>query len=622
MLAKGNQHLLAGRMYIKDYTSRKYVIMGMVVVLAMVFLIRLFYLQVIDNSYKLSAQNIVLRTVTQYPARGRIYDRFDRLLVYNEAAYDLMVIPRQVKRLDTAAFCGLMLIDTNQLRKQLAKARHYSPYKPSVFMKQIAKDDFGVIEEKLYQFPGFYAQTRTLRHYKLPIAAHLLGNIGEVSQREIDNDHFYKARDYIGKAGIERYYEKSLRGRKGMKVLEVDVHNRIKGSYQDGKYDTLAIPGKDIRIGLDMALQHYGEQLMQNKKGSIVAINPQSGEILSLVSSPSFDPGLLVGRERSENFSMLMEDSLMPLLNRAIMGTYPPGSTFKMLNALIALQEGAIYPSTEFSCQGERSSPIKCTHNHQTPLQLSGAIQQSCNPYFWNTFRNTLNNPIYKDSQEGYKAWYDHVVSFGFGQKFNTDIPYEVPGNIPDNAYFDKLYRGSWNSLTVRSLSIGQGEILVTPVQLANLSAIIANSGYYYPPHFLVQMEGDSSRSQAFHHKIETTVAAKHFSIVRDAMLEVFEGEHGTARWYQMDSIRQCGKTGTVQNPHGDDHSIFIAFAPLENPQIALTVIVENSGFGSTWAAPIASLMIEKYLKGESKRVALEKRMMEGDLIKAEAERE
>lgn len=595
--------------------------MAMVVVVALVFLVRFFYLQVIDNSYKLSAQNIVLRSVTQYPARGRIYDRFDRLLVYNEAAYDLMVIPRQVKKLDTASFCYLLAIDTALLENQIAKARRYSPYKPSVFMKQIAKDDFGVIEEKLFQYPGFYAQTRTLRHYKLPVASHLLGNIGEVSQREIDRDPFYKARDYIGKAGIERYYEKSLRGKKGMKVLEVDVHNRIKGSYQDGKYDTLAEAGKDISIGLDMELQYYGEQLMQKKKGSIVAIDPQSGEILSLISSPSFDPGLLVGRERSSNFTMLMEDSTKPLLNRAIMGTYPPGSTFKMLNALIALQEGAIGPKTEFSCKGELSAPIKCTHDHITPLELDEAIQQSCNPYFWNTFKSTLTHSRYANSQEGYTAWYNHVKSFGFGEKFNTDIPFEVPGNIPDNAYYDKLYRGSWNSLTVRSLSIGQGEILVTPVQLANLSVIIANSGYYYPPHFLVKMEGETDRSGSFGEKIQTSIEPGHFGIVRDAMLEVFEGEHGTARWFYMDSIRQCGKTGTVQNPHGEDHSIFIAFAPIENPQIALSVIVENSGFGSTWAAPIASLMIEKYLKGKSSRPALEKRMKEGDLIQMEADR-
>lgn len=587
----------------------------MIILIAFIFLIRFFYLQVINNSYKLSAHNIVLRSVTQYPARGHIYDRNNRLLVYNEAAYDLMVIPRQVKFLDTAAFCTLLKIEPAELISRLEKARHYSPYKPSVFMDQIAKVDFGMIEEKLYQFPGFYAQTRTLRHYSLPIAAHLLGNIGEVSQHEIDNDAFYKARDYIGKAGIERYYEKQMRGKKGMQILEVDVHNRVKGSYQDGKFDTLAIPGKDIRIGLDMELQYYGERLMQNKKGSIVAIDPGSGEILALVSSPRFDPNLLVGRKRSVNFSLLMEDSLMPLMNRAIMGTYPPGSTFKMINALVALQEKVIQPATAYSCQGESSSPIKCTHNHKTPLDLGEAIQQSCNPYFWNTYRSILNNSAYANAQQGFKAWHDHVISFGLGEKFNTDIPFEVPGNIPDNAYYDRVYNGSWNALTVRSLAIGQGEILVTPVQLANLAVIIANKGHYYPPHFLVQMEGEPNKSARFNEKKTTTVESKYFDIVRNSMLEVFEGEHGTARWYQLDSIRQCGKTGTVQNPHGEDHSIFIAFAPIENPQIALCVIVENSGYGSTWAAPIASLMIEQYLKGHTKRPLLEKRMMEGDLI-------
>ena len=602
-------------MYIKDYSSRKYVIVGVFILIAIIFQVRLFYLQVIDFRFKLSADNIVLRSVRQYPPRGRIYDRNNNLLVYNEASYDLMVIPSQVKNIDTLAFCELVGIDTATYIKQITKARRYSRYKPSVFQKQISKEDFGIIQEKMYQFPGFYSQTRTLRRYPFPMAAHLLGNIGEVSQSALDRDIFYKAGDYIGKSGIEKYYEKKLRGEKGMKVIEVDVHNREKGSYAEGKFDTLAVPGKNISLGLDASLQLYGEQQMNMKKGSIVAINPKTGEILSLVSSPAVDPNMLVGRERSENFIHLLEDSLQPLMNRAIMGTYPPGSTFKMVNALVALQERAITPHTMFSCQGELSRPIKCTHDHVTPLDLEEAIQQSCNPYFWGTFRSTLNNNQYSNSHGGYKAWYDHLMSFGFGQKFNTDIPYEVKGNIPPNAYFDKLYRGSWNALTVRSLAIGQGEILVTPIQLANLSVIIANKGYYYLPHVVETIEGSDIDVEKFKSKKETTIDSKYFDIIRKAMLTVFEGERGTARYYKLDSIAQCGKTGTVQNPHGADHSIFIAFAPIDDPQIALSVIVENSGYGSTWAAPIASLMIEKYLTGEVKRKAIEKRMLEGDLI-------
>jgi penicillin-binding protein 2 len=600
-------------MYVKDYSSRKIVVIGIFILVALLFVIRLFYLQVIDNSYKLSAENIVLRSVTQYAPRGRVFDRNGTLMVYNEAAYDLMVIPRQVKNIDTLALCNLLGISREDFEKQLKKAKHYSYYKPSVFTKQISKDDAGALGEELYRFPGFYLQTRTLRKYPLPVAAHLLGSIGEVNGREIEKDAFYHSGDYIGKSGIEKYFEKELRGKKGLKVLAVDVHNREKGNYKNGKYDTLAVAGKDIFVGLDAQLQSYGEQLMQNKKGSIVAIDPATGEILAMVSSPGYDPNMLVGRQRSKNYSVLLHDSLKPLMNRAISGTYPPGSTFKMINALIALQEKAIRPETRFSCKGPLSAPIKCTHNHKSPLDLEEAIAQSCNPYFWNTFKSTLTKN--GDVKAGYEKWYHDVLSLGFGQKFNTDIPYEQSGNVPSRAYFDKLYRGSWNALTVRSLSIGQGEILVTPIQLANIVAIIANNGFYYPPHFLHKMEGESVLPGNITTKKVSAVEPKYFDIVQHAMLEVFEAEHGTARWYKMDSITQCGKTGTVQNPHGEDHSLFIAFAPFENPKIAISVIVENSGFGSTWAAPIASLMIEKYLTGEVKRKRIEKRMLEGDLI-------
>jgi penicillin-binding protein 2 len=600
-------------MYVKDYSSRKVVIIGIFILIALVFIIRLYYLQLIDNSYKLSAENIVLRYVTQYAARGRVFDRNGDLLVYNEAAYDLMVIPRQVKDPDTATLCKLLGISIKDFEKHLKKAKHFSYYKPSVFTKQISKNDAGPLGEKLFHFPGFYLQTRTLRQYPYPIAAHLLGNIGEVGKKEIEKDAFYHAGDYIGKSGIEKYYEKELRGKKGLKVLAVDVHNREKGSYQNGKYDTLALAGKDIFVGLDARLQYYGEQLMQNKKGSIVAIDPVSGEILAMVSSPGYDPNMLVGRQRSKNYKVLQTDTLKPLMNRAISGTYPPGSTFKMINALIALQEKAITPQTKFSCQGPLSTPIKCTHNHKSPLELEEAIAQSCNPYFWNTFKSTLNKP--GNAKIGYKNWYNDVISLGFGHKFNTDIPYELSGNIPSPAYFEKLYRGSWNALTVRSLSIGQGEILVTPIQLSNIAAVIANKGFYYPPHFLHKMEGNTVLPEKFTTKIVSAIEPKYFDIVQHAMLEVFESEHGTARWYKMDSITQCGKTGTVQNPHGEDHSMFIAFAPLENPKIAISVIVENAGFGSTWAAPIASLMIEKYLTGKVKRKRIEKRMLEKDLI-------
>lgn len=583
--------------------------------MGIIFIIRLFYLQVIDSSYKLSADNIVLRNIREYPARGRIFDRNGNLLVFNEAAYDILVIPRQIKNLDTNSLCTLCDITKEDFIKKIKKAKRYSYYKPSSFILQISKKDIGAIQEKLYKYSGFYIQTRTLRQYPLPIAGHLLGSIGEVSQKDLKRDKFYRAGDYIGKSGIERYYEKNLRGKSGRSIVEVDVHNRIVGDYKNKEFDTLAIAGKDIFLGIDGQLQYYGEQLMQNKKGSVVALDPASGEILALISSPAYNPNLLVGRERSKNYSQLLHDSLVPLMNRATMGTYPPGSTFKMVNALIGLQEQTVTENTKFSCQGPLSRPIKCTHNHESPLNLAMAIQQSCNPYFWQAFKSILDNPKFENTKEGYRHWYNNVVSFGFGSKFNTDIPFEVNGNIPSNDYYDKLYRKSWNALTVRSLSIGQGEILVTPIQLANLSAIIANKGYYYRPHLLTGMEGNDTISARFSNKVETTIAPEHFNIVRNAMFDVFDAEHGTARWYKLDNIVQCGKTGTVQNPHGDDHSIFIAFAPLDNPKIAIAVIVENSGFGSKWAAPIASLMIEKYILGKTSRPTLEKKMMEGDLI-------
>ncbi len=602
-------------MYSPNYKSRKYVIMGLFIIIGLLYISRLFYLQLINNSYKFSAENIVLRTVTQYPARGIIYDRNNNLLVYNDAAYDLMVIPRQAKNIDTLKLCMLAGITKSEYIEKIRAAKRYSYYKPSVFVKQISKADYGKLTEELYNFPGFYAQARTLRKYPLPIAGHMLGSIGEVNRRDMDKDDFYDIGDYIGKSGIEKYYEKYLRGEKGTKLIEVDVYNREKGSFKDGLFDTLAVPGKDLILGIDAELQYYGEQLMQNKMGSIVAIDPQSGEILALISSPAFDPNMMVGRSRSKNYGLLLNDTLKPLLNRAIAGTYPPGSTFKLVNALIGLQEGAVVRSTRFDCQGPLARPIKCTHNHETPLDLDGAITQSCNPYFWNTFKSILNLNRYKDSHEGYRAWYENVISFGLGTKFNTDIPYEVAGNIPSDKYFDKVYRGSWNALTVRSLAIGQGEILVTPIQLANMAAIFANEGHYFRPHFLREMEDDDSLRIKYTRKIQTTIDKKNFDIVRKSMVEVFEGEHGTARWFKMDSISQAGKTGTVQNPHGEDHSLFIAYAPVDNPQIAISVIVENGGYGSTWAAPIASLLIEKYLKREVSRKYLEKRIMEGNLL-------
>ncbi len=602
-------------MYKKDYSSRKYVVIVIFSMILILYIVKLFYLQVVENKYSTSANNLVIRTVTEYPMRGLIYDRNGKLIVYNDAVYDLMVIPRQIKNLDTNEFCSLLNIDTVFFKKRLKKAIRYSRYKPSVFIKQLSKDEYAKIEDKMYKYKGFFVQRRALRKYTAHIAGHLLGSVGEVNRRDLKRDSYYRQGDYIGKSGIERFYEKLLRGTKGTTMIQVDVHNRNKGSYQNGKYDTLAIAGKNLTLSIDVGLQAYGEKLMQNKVGSIVIIEPASGDILAMVSSPGFDLSLLIGRARSKNYTFLRNDSLKPLMNRAVMGAYPPGSTFKMINALIALQEHAITPNTTFTCQGPLSVPIKCTHNHKTPLKLNEAIKQSCNSYFWKTFNSLLNKPSLGGVHKAYEKWYHEVKSFGFGQKFNTDIPFELKGNIPSKSYYDKVYRGSWNALTVRSLSIGQGEILVTPIQLANLAAIIANKGFYYPPHFLKQAVGEDSIMAQYKTKINTAVNPKYFKVVQHAMRDVFAMEHGTAHYYEVDSLQQCGKTGTVQNPHGEDHSLFIAFAPLNKPKIAVSVVVENGGYGSRWAAPIASLLIEKYLTGSVKRKKLEKRMINGDLI-------
>ena len=596
----------------RNLSSRQYVVIGIFVVIGVIYLLKLFSLQVLDRSLKQSADNNVLRFVTQYPARGKVFDRNGELLVYNEAVYDLMVVPGQVKDIDTLEFCRLLGLEPEVFTERLLKARKYSRVKASTFMSQIPKEDYAHIGEILYRYPGFYFQTRTLRHYPMAIAAHTLGDIGEADQSLLDRDPYYKMGDYVGKSGIEKYYEKELRGKKGLKVIMVDVHNREKGSYLDGLLDTLPSPGKDLYLGLDAELQAYGEKLMHGKIGSIVAIEPKTGQILAFVSSPSYDPNLLVGRTRGANFTALLNDPAKPLINRAVNGTYPPGSTFKMVNGLIALQSGSITPATHFHCNGPATTPIKCTHHHGSSPDLANAIENSCNPYFYEAFKTTINNPKFGDIKKGYEYWVSMTHALGLGHKFDTDIPSELPGNIPTREFYDKMYRGSWNSVTIRSLGIGQGEILVTPLQLANIAATIANEGYYYPPHLLRAFGDSTAILEKMTTRVETGIEQRHFKVIKSGMKSVFEGSHGTARSSKIPGITAGGKTGTAQNPHGDNHSIFIAFAPVEDPQIALSIIIENGGYGSTWAAPIASLMMEKYIRGSTERPAVEKRMMDG----------
>jgi len=602
-----------------DYQSRKYVIIAVFLFVGILFAIRLFMLQVLSNEYKLSAENNVLRYITEYPARGLIYDRNGKLLVYNEAAYDLMVVPRQLQAFDTIELCRLLKLDRGDFDARLKEVKAYSYHKPSLFLEQMSREDYAFLEEKLYKYPGFYVQARTLRKYPFPVAAHLLGYIGEVNNRDLNADEYYTQGDYIGKSGLEKSYEETLRGSKGLRVVMVDVFNREKGSFADGQYDTSAVAGQNLQISIDADLQAYGELLMQNKIGSIVAIEPESGEVLALVTAPAYDPNLLVGRVRSLNYRRLNNDSLKPLMNRAIAGTYPPGSTFKMVNALVGLQEEVLFPYTQYYCDGPESRPIRCTHYHETPLMLNTAIQHSCNPYFWNVFRSVITNPVYGHDSIGFRHWREHVMSFGFGKRFNTDIPFELNGNIPSQNYYDNIYSpGHWRALTVRSLAIGQGEILITPLQLANMAATIANRGFYFKPHIIKSIGNRENPFNDFVERQQTSISGEHFDFIRNAMLDVFEGEYGTARWFRVDSLLIGGKTGTVENPHGDDHSMFIAFAPYDDPKIALSVIVENSGFGTTWAAPIATLLIEEYLNKKTSRPWLEERMINGNLISKE----
>lgn len=601
---------------INPYSQRKYIIGGLIVFVVLIYIVRLFYMQVIDDSYKYSAQNNSQRRITNYPARGLIFDRNGKIIVYNEPAYDLMVIPSQTQAFDTADLAQILEVEPSLIRLLIKKAKAYSRYKPSVIVSQLSLETTVILREKLFKFPGFFLQSRTLRKYSRPIASHLLGYVGEVDETYIKKHPYYKMGDYVGISGLERTYEEYLRGTKGVNIYLVDVHNRIVGKFAQGKYDTAAVPGNNIITGIDIELQEYGEKLMQNKKGSIVAIDPQTGEILALISSPNYDPSLLVGRKRTKNFIALSKDSLKPLFNRALMAKYPPGSTFKIANALIGLQEGVLTPATSFGCSNGFTMGnihVGC-HVHPTPLNLSQSIQYSCNSYYCHAFIRILNNRIYKNTEEAFKTWREYVQSFGFGKKLGSDLAYELKGNVPTIEYYDKYFgKNRWRPLTIISLAIGQGELCVTPLQLANYTCIIANRGYYYIPHVVRKIEGIRWDNSAFKLKHYSKIDPKYFEPIIEGMEKVVLA--GTARNARIDSISVCGKTGTAQNPHGKDHSIFIAFAPKNNPQIAIAVVVENAGFGSTFAAPIASLMIEKYLNRKVKRTNLEKQMIEANLI-------
>jgi len=593
--------------------ERQYrIITYIIIAVAVVYLVRLFQLQIIDSSYKESAEKNALRRITEHPARGLIYDRNDSLLVYNDAAYDLMVVPNEMRDFDTADLCRILKISQEELMKRIERARKHSKMIPSLVAQQMSKSDYGYLQEKLYRFPGFFVQSRTLRHYPRPIAAHILGYVGEVDEKILEEEEYYQLGDYIGISGIEKSYEQELRGVKGKRVQLVDVHNRVRGSYKNGEEDVPAIQGLSLWSTLDAQLQEYGELLMHNKRGSIVAIEPATGEILCIVSMPTYDPNLLVGSARSKNYNALIQDLVRrPLFNRALQAMYPPGSTFKLASALIALQEGIITPNTIYSCGGGYNMgahTVKC-HPHAAGPNLIYAISTSCNAYFCRAYYNSLaNRKKYKNIQEAYQAWKDYINALSFGVRFESDLPYETRGIIPSVAYFDKMYRHSWNPNSVISMSIGQGEAAVTPIQMANFIAIIANKGYYYKPHVIKAIGTKDTPNERYLEKIDCGFDIRHFAPILEGMEQVML--NGTGRSVQIPGIKMLGKTGTAQNPHGKDHSVFVSIAPKEEPKIVVFCLVENGGFGATVAAPIASLITEFYLNREVKRVEMEQRII------------
>ena len=603
-------------------SDRKFIIIGVFILVGLAYISRLFYIQVIDDSYKLDAHNQAFRNTTDYPIRGYIYDRNNKLLVYNEAAYDLMVLPKNVKNIDTTDFCTLLGIDKDSFLKKMKKAMQApnSPRKESVFEKQLSPRDYASLQERLYRFPGFWVQSRTLRKYPQKIAAHMLGYIGEADKAMTEKDSYYKEGDYIGISGIEKTYEKVLRGKKGVRIMMVDVNNRDKGSFMNGLYDTAADAGKPLKSTIDADLQLYGEQLMMNKIGSIVAIDPSSGEILAIVTSPSYDPNLLVGRERAKNFAALNMDTIgVPLFNRATMASYPPGSTFKLIEALIGQQVGVLTPETRYPCS-RGYAPLgghpKC-EAHPSPLALYDAIAHSCNSYFSYVFKSIIENKKYNDTYEAYQNWRDIAMSFNVGKRTESDLANELRGNIPSINYYDKVFgKGSWHASTVISLGIGQNELLITPLQNATIVSIIANKGWYYTPHIIKAIDNNENDTLLNRFKVKRYTMITDTNIYNNVIIGMSDVvENGTAHLLKIEGVDFCAKTGTAENPHGKDHSVFVAFAPKIHPKIAIAVLVENAGWGASWAGPIASLMMEKYLTRKIKRPDLEKRMMEGDLI-------
>jgi len=587
-----------------ELEKRKYVLGGAAILIVVVYLVRLFSLQMLSDDFKRNADSNAFLKRIQFPARGSITDRNGKLLVYNQPSYDIMVVMIEQMGVDTLDLCQSLGITRDWYDRRMAEIKDrsrnpgYSRYTQQLFMSQLSSEEFSRFQEKLFRFPGFYVQKRSTRQYQSSHAAHILGDVGEVNPADIKSDDYYQPGDYIGKLGVERSYERQLRGVKGSEILLRDARGRIKGRYQEGRFDQPPVPGKNLTLSIDLELQALGERLMQGKLGSIVAIEPKTGEVLCMVSSPTYDPRMMVGRQRGTSNIILGQDPHKPLLNRAIMGQYPPGSTFKTGQALTLLQEGIITPATPYPCSRGfhyKGLTVGC-HGHGSPLPLVPAIATSCNGYFcWGLYHMFNNRRKYPRVQDAMTTWKDYMVSMGFGYPLGIDLPGEKRGMIPNATYYDKAYRGSWNALTVISIAIGQGEVNLTPLQIANLGATIANRGYFYTPHVVKEIQ-DEALDTLYTRPRYTMVDREYYDVVVQGMRAAVTG--GTCRganntWYEV-----CGKTGTAQNPHGQDHSVFMGFAPKDDPQIAICVYVENGHYGATFGVPIGALMMEQYLRG------------------------
>ena len=584
-----------------ELEKRKYVLGGAAILIVVVYLVRLFSLQMLSDDFKRNADSNAFLKRIQFPARGSITGK---LLVYNQPSYDIMVVMTEQTGVDTLDLCQSLGITRDWYDRRMAEIKDrsrnpgYSRYTQQLFMSQLSSEEFSRFQEKLFRFPGFYVQKRSTRQYQYSHAAHILGDVGEVNPADIKSDDYYQPGDYIGKLGVERSYERQLRGVKGTEILLRDARGRIKGRYQEGRFDQPPVPGKNLTLSIDLELQALGERLMQGKLGSIVAIEPKTGEVLCMVSSPTYDPRMMVGRQRGTSNIILGQDPHKPLLNRAIMGQYPPGSTFKTGQALTLLQEGIITPATPYPCSRGfhyKGLTVGC-HGHGSPLPLVPAIATSCNGYFcWGLYHMFNNRRKYPRVQDAMTTWKDYMVSMGFGYPLGIDLPGEKRGMIPNATYYDKAYRGSWNALTVISIAIGQGEVNLTPLQIANLGATIANRGYFYTPHVVKEIQ-DEALDTLYTRPRYTMVDREYYDVVVQGMRAAVTG--GTCRgandtWYEV-----CGKTGTAQNPHGQDHSVFMGFAPKDDPQIAICVYVENGHYGATFGVPIGALMMEQYLRG------------------------